>query len=69
MRDSFSKAKVRSALKALRADESGASVIEYTMFAALIGMALIASAAPIAEALRPMLTDAEVGVESIRTSP
>lgn len=53
----------------LRRDENGATAIEWTMFAAIIAVALLAAASPIADALIPHLTDTEDAVEAIRTKP
>ncbi len=45
----------------------GATMIEWTLIASLIAIALLASAAPIADTLRPYITDTTDAVVDIRT--
>lgn len=60
---------LRRLAAAFRADERGATMIEYTVLIAVMAIALIASVGPIGDTLAPMLESAQDAVEDLRAPP
>lgn len=59
----------RPSLRAFLADERGATMIEYALLGSLMAVMLVASVSPLAEALMPMLGDANEGLRSVAAAP
>ncbi|MFO7581415.1 Flp family type IVb pilin [Guyparkeria sp.] len=57
--------KTHAALVALRADQRGASAIEYSIIAAMVVIGLVAFVTPIREALVEIFTQIQEALESI----